>query len=49
MLLLFALGQHASFCAIDEGVAEGERLMAFLDDVHISTDPEGFTASVWRC
>ena len=41
MPLLFALGQHASLCAIDEGLAEGERLMAFLDDVYISTNPEG--------
>ena len=41
MPLLFALGQHASLCAIDEGLAKGERLMAFLDDVYISTDPEG--------
>ena len=37
MPLLFALGQHASLCAIDEGLAEGERLMAFLDDVYIWT------------
>ena len=28
--LLFALGQHASLCAIDEGLAEGERLRRFL-------------------
>ena len=41
MPLLFAMGQHASLCAIDEELAEGERLMAFLDDVYISTNPEG--------
>ena len=41
MPLLFALGQHAILCARDEGLAKGERLMAFLDDVYISTNPEG--------
>ena len=45
MPLLFALGKHASLCAIDKGFAEGERLMAFLDDVHISTKSLGFR---WR-
>ena len=54
MPLGFALGQHASLCAIDEGLAEGERLMAFLDDVYISTSPEGLQQAyggaerVWR-
>ena len=40
MPLLFALGQHASLRAIDDRLAEGDRLMAFLDDVYITTDPE---------
>ena len=42
MSLSFALGQHASLCTTDDGFAERERLMAFLDDVYISTDPGGF-------
>ena len=39
MPLLVALG-HASLRAIDDRLAEGDRLMAFVDDVYISTDPE---------
>ena len=30
MPLVFALGQHASLRAIDDRLAEGDRLMAFL-------------------
>ena len=32
--LLFAFGQHAALCAIDNSLGADDRLMAFLDDGH---------------
>ena len=40
MPLLFALGQHAALCAIDNSLGADDRLMAFLDDVYVVTFPE---------
>ena len=40
MLLLFALGQHAALCVIDNSLGADDRLMAFLDDVCVVTFPE---------
>ena len=40
MPLLFALGQHAALCAIDNSLGVDDRLMAFLDDVYVVTLPE---------
>ena len=39
MPLLFTLGQHRALVAVNAGLQEGERLMAFLDEVHVSTPP----------
>ena len=41
MPLLFALGQHAALSAIDNSLGADDRLMAFLDDAHSVTLPEG--------
>ena len=40
MPLLFSLGQHAALKAVQEGLQEGERLFAFLDDIYVVTSPE---------
>ena len=37
MPLLFSLGQHAALQAVQRQLVEGERLFAFLDDVHVTT------------
>ena len=38
--LLFSLGQHAALQAVQDQHLEGERLFAFLDDIHVITTPE---------
>ena len=40
MPTLFSLGQHRALVAANAELREGERLMAFLDDVHVSTLPD---------
>ena len=40
MPLLFSWGQHTALKAVQEGLIEGERLFAFLDDIHVVTTPE---------
>ena len=40
MPMLFSLGQHKALVAANAELREGERLMAFLDDVHVSTLPD---------
>ena len=38
MPLLFSLGQHAAWSAVASRLEEGERLFAFLDDLHVLCD-----------
>ena len=40
MPALFALGQHQALEAIQESLQPSETLMAFLDDVYVTTPPE---------
>ena len=40
MPALFALGQHQALEAIQESLQPSETLMAFLDDVQVTTPPE---------
>ena len=40
MPLLFALDQHSASVAAEERLRDGERLMAFLDDVYIVCAPD---------
>ena len=40
MPLLFSLGQHRALVAVNDELQEGERLMAFLDDIYVSTPPD---------
>ena len=40
MPLLFSLGQHAALKAVQAELMDGERLFAFLDDIHVVTTPE---------
>ena len=40
MPALFALGQHQALEAIQESLQLSETLMAFLDDVHVTTPPD---------
>ena len=40
MPMLFSLGQHRALVAVNAELREGERLMAFLDDVFVSTLPD---------
>ena len=37
MPLLFALGQHAALCAVDNSLGPQDGIFAFLDDVYIVT------------
>ena len=39
MPMLFSLGQHAALTAIAERLEDGERLLAFLDDLYVVTTP----------
>ena len=39
MPLLFALGQHSVLASVQEGLAPGDLLFAFLDDVYVKTLP----------
>ena len=39
MPLLFNLGQHRALVAVQAKLREGERLFAFLDDVHVICAP----------
>ena len=39
MPMLFSLGKHAALTAIAERLEDGERLLAFLDDLHVVTTP----------
>ena len=40
MPALFALGQHSALVAVQESLQPTERLMAFLDDVYLVSQPE---------
>ena len=40
MPMLFSLGQHAALVAVAARLREGERLLAFLDDLYIVTSPD---------
>ena len=40
MPMLFSLGQHAALMAVAARLQEGERLLAFLDDLYIVTSPD---------
>ena len=40
MPLLFSLGQHSAMLGINAGLAEGESLFAFLDDLYVLCSPE---------
>ena len=40
MPMLFSLGQHAALVAISERLEDGERLLAFLDDLYVVSTPE---------
>ena len=40
MPLLHSVGQHEAFQAAHRGMWDGEHLMAFLDDVHMASDPD---------
>ena len=40
MPMLFSLGQHAALMAVAAKLREGERLLAFLDDLYIVTSPD---------
>ena len=39
MPLLFALGQHPALASVQEGLAPGDVLLAYLDDVYVKTLP----------
>ena len=39
-LLFISLGQHRAHVAVNAELQEGERLMAFLDDVYVCTLPD---------
>ena len=39
LMLPFALGQHQSLVAVQETLQPSERLLAFLDDVHVASVP----------
>ena len=39
MPLLFSLGQHSALNAVTSRLEEGERLFAYLDDLHVMCDP----------
>ena len=41
MPLPCSVGQHEALQAAHRGMRDGEHLMAFLDDVHMATDPNG--------
>ena len=41
MPLLFSVGQHSSLEAVGAQLRRGEHLLAFLDDIHMVTRPEG--------
>ena len=45
MPLLFTLGQHAALVAVQFELILGEKLMAFLDDIHHVTRPERIGAA----
>ena len=40
MPMLFSLGQHRALAAVNAELKEGEKLMAFLDDVYVCAPPE---------
>ena len=40
MPMLFSPGQHAALVAISERLEDGERLLAFLDDLYVVSTPE---------
>ena len=40
MPLLFCLGQHSAMSAVAAGLREGERLIAYLDDLHVVCKPD---------
>ena len=40
MPMLFSLGQHAALTAIAERLEDGERFLAFLDDLYVVTTPQ---------
>ena len=40
MPMLFSLGLHAALMALAARLREGERLLAFLDDLYIVTSPD---------
>ena len=40
MPMLFSLGQHAALMAVAARLREGERLLAFLDDLYMVTSPD---------
>ena len=40
MPMLSSLGQLRALVAVNAELQEGERLMAFVDDVHVSSPPE---------
>ena len=40
MPMLFSLGLHAALVAISERLEDGERLLAFLDDLYVVSTPE---------
>ena len=48
MPMLFSLGQHAALVAISERLEDGERLLAFLDDLYVVSTPER-TVAVQPC
>ena len=39
MPLLFCLGQHGALEAVQHQLCDGERLLAFLDDIYLATPP----------
>ena len=39
MPLLFCLGQHGALEALQHQLCDGERLLAFLDDIYLATPP----------
>ena len=40
MLLLFSLGQHGALEAVQRSLRDGERMLAYLDDIYIVTSPD---------
>ena len=44
MPLLFCLGQHKALVSVQAQLQEGERLFAYLDDIHVVCAPE----RVWK-